>query len=126
MAKIKQQKKTELQNNLAKKTKQIRDKIKALPAYPRRKKDEKNWETFFVTFAFISLTGIMIFGNGFKLITISTLRFFERFSGRFSTISSSIKILPFPSMVTIILFLIPLSIILVWMEDARLVDNLKL
>ena len=64
MAKIKQQKKTELQNNLAKKTKQLRDKIKALPAYPRRKKDEKNWETFFVTFAFISLTGIMIFGTG--------------------------------------------------------------
>ncbi|WP_342219587.1 hypothetical protein [Rickettsiella endosymbiont of Miltochrista miniata] len=64
MAKIKQQKITELQKNLAKKIKQLKDEIKKLPAYVRRKKDEKNWETFFLTFAFISLTGIMIFGTG--------------------------------------------------------------
>ncbi len=71
MAKIKQQKISELQKNLTKKIKQLKDEIKVLPAYPRRKKDEKNWETFFVTFAFISLTGIMIFGTGWLAVAAS-------------------------------------------------------
>lgn len=64
MVKIKQQTITELQKNLAKKIKQLKDEIKNLPAYSRRKKDEENWENFFTFFAFSALVGIVIFGTG--------------------------------------------------------------
>ncbi|MEN9450914.1 MAG: hypothetical protein RJA83_1532 [Pseudomonadota bacterium] len=64
MEKFAQQKITELEKNLAKKIKNLRHAITTLPAYARRKKDKKNWETFFTVFAFSALVGIVICGTG--------------------------------------------------------------
>lgn len=55
---------TELEKKLAELVKKLENEIKKLPAYARRKKDEKNWETFFTILAFIALVGIVIFGIG--------------------------------------------------------------
>ena len=58
-----QQKITE-QKILTKQIERLEDEIKKLPAYARRKKDEKNWDTFFTYFLFTALVGIVIFGTG--------------------------------------------------------------
>lgn len=62
MKKLAQQSITELKKKLAKKIKQLEDEIKTLPAYDRRKKDEKNWKTFSAIIALTALAGIYIFG----------------------------------------------------------------
>jgi hypothetical protein len=64
MEKFAQQTITKPERSLAELIKRLADEIKKLPAYARRKKDEKNWETFFTIFAFIALAGIIIFGSG--------------------------------------------------------------
>ena len=64
MEKNVQQKITALEKILAKQIKRSEDEIKKLPAYARRKKDEKNWQTFFTYFLFTALVGVVIFGAG--------------------------------------------------------------
>jgi hypothetical protein len=64
MEKNVQQKITELEKNLANKIKELEEEIKELPASARRKKDEKNWQTFFTYFLFTALVGVVIFGTG--------------------------------------------------------------
>lgn len=64
MKQFKQQKITVLEDKLTKKIQHLEDEIKKLPAYARRKKDEKNWKNFFTFFAFSALVGIVIFGTG--------------------------------------------------------------
>lgn len=72
MKQYKQQKITKLQKNLADKIRQLKDEIKNLPAYVRRKKDKKNWETFFTIFAFAALIGIVICGTaGWLAVAVS-------------------------------------------------------
>lgn len=72
MEKIEQQTIAEFKKKLAKKIKQLEDEIKTLPAYARRKKDEKNWETFFTITAFIALAGIYIIGIAGWLVVAVT------------------------------------------------------
>lgn len=64
MAQLNQQKLTEFEKKLAKKISLLNKKIKKLPAYSRRKKDEENWQDFFTFFLFIALAGIVIIGTG--------------------------------------------------------------
>jgi hypothetical protein len=64
MEKFKQQKMTALEKNLAKQIEALEHGIPTLPADARRKKDEKNWETFVTIAVFIALAGIYIFGAG--------------------------------------------------------------
>lgn len=64
MKQIEQKKITDIKSNIAKKIKLLRKTLETHPAYPRRKKDEANWETFFTISVFIALAGIIIFGTG--------------------------------------------------------------
>ncbi len=60
---IEQKKKTELEEHLAKRLSILEKNILNHPAYARRKKDEKNWQTFFTIFGFTALAGIFVFGT---------------------------------------------------------------
>lgn len=64
MEQFKQQKITELQKKLVKEMERLKEEIIKLPAYVRRKKDEKNWEIFLMAFALAALVGAIIFGVG--------------------------------------------------------------
>lgn len=68
---LKSKKKTELEKRLAEKIRLLKQTIKRLPAYPRRKKDEKNRQDFSAIFLFLTLMGIMFFGSGWLVVALS-------------------------------------------------------
>ncbi len=71
MRALKSKKITELEKRLVERIRLLKERIKKLPAYPRRKKDEKNRQDFSVIFLFAALMGVMIFGSGWLAVAVS-------------------------------------------------------
>lgn len=68
---LKSKKITELEKRLAEKIRLLKERVKSLPAYSRRKEDEKNRQDFSTVFLFLTLMGIMFFGSGWLVVALS-------------------------------------------------------
>lgn len=71
MEELSQQELIEFEKNLVKKIKLLKGKIQKLPAYIRRKKDEKNRQNFFTYLFFIILSSIAIFVSEWLAVAVS-------------------------------------------------------
>lgn len=71
MQKLSQHELIELKKSLIKKIQLLQASIKQLPAYPRRKKDEENRQSFSTAFLLAAFLGIVIFSSGWLLVAAS-------------------------------------------------------
>ncbi|MEN9917246.1 MAG: hypothetical protein RLY40_1178 [Pseudomonadota bacterium] len=71
MQKLSQHELIELKKSLIKKIQLLQASIKQLPAYPRKKKDEENRQSFSTAFLLAAFLGIVIFSSGWLLVAAS-------------------------------------------------------